>query len=297
MKVTKAVFPVAGLGTRFLPATKASPKEMIPIIDKPLIQFAVEEAISAGITELIFITSNKKYSIEAHFDTNLELEELLLKRKDFDMLKLVHNVLPKNITCTYIKQGIPNGLGHAVLCAKSIVADEPFAVLLPDELIEADEQSCLQQMLKSFDQQQSTIIAIQEVPKNETKNYGIVSLDDTHKIISRINYIVEKPSPDVAPSNFAVVGRYIFTPSIFKFLEIINKNNTDQEIRLTDAISKQLEHEDVFAFQFQGNRYDCGNKLGYIEAIIAYGLRQPELKKEVNQLLKKYLSKIPSHDL
>ena len=287
MKVTKAIFPVAGLGTRFLPATKANPKEMMPIVDKPLIQYAVEEAIAAGITELIFVTSSSKRAIEDHFDSNFELEANLLARGKNDLLEMVRNILPEGVSCAYIRQKSPQGLGHAVLCAKQLVMDGPFAVLLADDLIDGGKQSCLQQMMEVFSQTHSSIIAVEKIPHSETKKYGIVEVKSTHQSVSDISGIIEKPHPDQAPSNLGVVGRYILTPTILTLLQNTAKGSGG-EIQLTDAIAKLLQTESVHALQFHGKRYDCGSKLGYLEATIAYALKHPELADDFKPLLREF---------
>lgn len=284
MIVTKAIFPVAGLGTRFLPATKANPKEMLPIVDKPLIQYAVEEAVAAGVTELIFVTSSSKRAIEDHFDSNFELESNLIERGKLELLAIVRDILPDGVSCAYIRQKSPKGLGHAVLCAKQLVMNEPFAVLLADDLIDGGSHSCLQQMVGEFNESQSSIIAVQSIPREETIKYGIVDVADQHSRISSIKDIIEKPDPKNAPSTLGVVGRYILTPRIFTLLE-----NTSQgsggEIQLTDAIAKLLQEEKVYALQFQGKRYDCGTKLGYLQATIAYALKHPELADDFKRSL------------
>jgi UTP--glucose-1-phosphate uridylyltransferase len=279
MKITKAVFPVAGLGTRFLPATKANPKEMLPVVDKPLIQYAVEEAIKAGITELIFVTSSTKRAIEDHFDSNFELEANLQEQGKHDLLAIVQRILPEGVTCAYIRQKSPQGLGHAVLCAKQLVMNEPFAVLLADDLIDGHDQPCLTQMMKYFVAEQASIIAVERIQLAETKKYGIVDVPNAKETLSLIQGIVEKPEPLHAPSQLGVVGRYILTPRIFHFLEN-TKKGSGNEIQLTDAIAKLLSEEKAYAYQFKGKRYDCGNKLGYLEATVAYALKHPELAKE-----------------
>lgn len=275
MKITKAVFPVAGLGTRFLPATKANPKEMLPIVDKPLIQYAVEEAVNAGITELIFVTNSSKRAIEDHFDSNFELEANLQERGKQDLLNIVRDILPDGVSCAYIRQKSPQGLGHAVLCAKQLVTNEPFAVLLADDLIDGGNKPCLKQMTEHFMEVQASIIAVEKIAPSETNKYGIVDAQ-LHDSLTAINGIVEKPEPAKAPSNFGVVGRYILTPRIFSLLEN-TKSGSGGEIQLTDAIAKLLREEKVYAYQFQGKRYDCGSKLGYLEATVAYALKHPEL--------------------
>ena len=286
-KITKAIFPVAGLGTRFLPATKANPKEMMPIVDKPLIQYDVEDALAAGITELIFVTSSSKRAIEDHFDSNFELESNLLERGKQDLLEIVQGILPAGVSCAYIRQKSPQGLGHAVLCAKQLLSNEPFAVLLADDLIDGGKQSCLQQMLHVFHQTQTSVIAVEKISNQDTKKYGVIDAETTEHLITRIHGIVEKPDPHVAPSNLGVVGRYILTPAIFDLLE-----NTAQgsggEIQLTDAIAALLKKETVMALQFQGKRYDCGSKLGYLEATLAYALKHPEVAADFRLLLREF---------
>lgn len=286
--IKKAVFPVGGMGVRFLPATKASPKEMMPIVDKPLIQYAVEEAISAGVTEMIFVTSSTKRSIEDHFDTNFELEETLKDHGKDELLDIVHNIVPKGISCVYIRQPAALGLGHAVLCAKPVVGNEPFAILLADDLIERNEEPCLKQMVKQFDSVQASIVAIHKIMPKETEKYGIVGFDNHSDLINnleKISQIVEKPKPSHAPSLFGVVGRYILTPSIFSYLEKVKPDRND-EVQLTDAISLLLQEEPVYAYQFKGERYDCGSKLGYLQAIVSYGLKHKEVGNDFKDYLK-----------
>lgn len=285
MKVTKAVFPVAGLGTRFLPATKANPKEMMPIVDKPLIQYAVEEAVAAGITELIFVTSSSKRAIEDHFDSNYELESNLLERGKFDLLEIVRDILPEGVSCAYIRQKSPQGLGHAVLCARQLVMNEPFAVLLADDLIDGGKTPCLRQMVEAYQETQSSIVAVQKISHLETKKYGVVDVPATATTLTAIKGIVEKPHPGQAPSNLGVVGRYILSPKIFSFLENTS-HGSGGEIQLTDAIAALLREEAVYAFQFSGKRYDCGNKLGYLEATVAYALKHPEVSEDFKRSLR-----------
>ena len=287
-KVTKAIFPVAGLGTRFLPATKANPKEMLPIVDKPLIQYAVEEAINAGITELIFVTGRTKRSITDHFDKAYELENELTKKNKNKELKLIRDIIPDHVTCIYIRQAEPLGLGHAVLCAKSIIDNQPFAVILPDDLIDDGNRGVTKQMVSLYESTQQSIIAIESIPKDDTKKYGIVEIDsDDKKPLLKLKSIIEKPEPDQAPSRLAVVGRYIFNPEIFSYLEQI-KIGADSEIQLNDAISMLLKSESVYGYEFLGNRYDCGSKLGYIQASIKYALKDPDIRNS----LSKYLNNI-----
>jgi UTP--glucose-1-phosphate uridylyltransferase len=274
--VHKAVFPVAGMGTRFLPATKANPKEMLPVVDKPLIQYAAEEAIAAGIDELVFVTSSSKRAIEDHFDKNYELESELKKRGKDELLKLVRGVVPAGVSSVYIRQPEALGLGHAVLCAKQVVGDEPFAVILADDMIEGGTEPCMKQMVAVFEKYQCSVLGVEEVPRDETDKYGIVETQRALDGVSEISQIVEKPSPADAPSNQAVVGRYILTPRIFQLLEKTPRG-AGGEIQLTDAISMLLAEEKVMAYRFNGVRYDCGSKLGYLIATVEYALRHEEL--------------------
>jgi UTP--glucose-1-phosphate uridylyltransferase len=274
-KITKAVFPVAGLGTRFLPVTKASPKEMLPIVDKPLIQYAVEEAVAAGITELIFITGRGKRAIEDHFDKAYELEAELQAHGKNKLLREVRGLLPEGVSCTYIRQSEALGLGHAVLRARHLVGGEPFAVILADDLIDAP-LPVMRQMSQAHARHGGSIIAVQDVAREDTASYGIVSADRIGPSISRITAIVEKPKPEEAPSTLGVVGRYILSPRIFHFLENL-RPGAGREIQLTDAIGRLLREEPVFAYEFDGRRYDCGSKLGYLEATVNYALKHPEV--------------------
>ena len=283
--IKKCVFPVAGLGTRFLPATKASPKEMLPIVDKPLIQYAVEEAVEAGCTEMVFITGRNKRSIEDHFDKAYELEtELELRQKD-KLLAHVRDILPSNITCLYIRQTEALGLGHAVLCAQAAVGDEPFAVILADDLIDAPK-GALKQMVDVYNQSGNSVLGVETVDPSQTGSYGIVEVEKL-KSYQRVVNIVEKPKPEEAPSNLAVVGRYILTPRIFDLLTNLPRG-AGGEIQLTDGIARLLDHEFVLAHAFDGKRYDCGSKLGYLEATVAYGLKHPETGEQFKELLKQY---------
>lgn len=282
MKITKAIFPVAGLGTRFLPATKATPKEMLPIIDKPLIQYAVEEAIAAGITELIFVTSSTKRAIEDHFDRNWELEHQLAETGKTELLKLVREMLPSHVSCVYVRQSEQLGLGHAVLCAQHLVKDEPFAVLLADDLVSED---CLSNMVQKYNSVKSSIVAVQPISANETERYGVVGL--TNEDINKpLLSIIEKPNAKAAPSNLGVVGRYILTPEIFSYLAE-GKRGVGGEIQLTDAIATLMKTEKVYAYKLEHSRHDCGSKLGYLEATVHYALRHPELGAEFAAFLKK----------
>ena len=283
--IKKCVFPVAGMGTRFLPATKASPKEMLPIVDKPLIQYAVEEAVEAGCTEMVFITGRNKRSIEDHFDKAYELEtELELRQKD-KLLAHVRDILPPNITCMYIRQTEALGLGHAVLCAQAAVGNEPFAVILADDLIDAPK-GALKQMVDVYNQSGNSVLGVETVDPSQTGSYGIVEVEKL-KSYQRIINIIEKPKPEEAPSNLAVVGRYILTPRIFDLLTNLPRG-AGNEIQLTDGIARLLDHEFVLAHAFDGKRYDCGSKLGYLEATVAYGLKHPETGEQFKELLKQY---------
>jgi UTP--glucose-1-phosphate uridylyltransferase len=274
-KITKAVFPVAGMGTRFLPATKASPKEMLPIVDKPLIQYAVEEAIAAGITEMIFITGRNKRAIEDHFDKAYELEAELETRNKHKLLQIVRSILPKNVSCIFIRQPEALGLGHAVLCAQPVVGDHPFAVILADDLIDA-EQPVMHQMVEVFDDTHCPVLGVQEVPMADTGSYGIVAVQDGAHGRKKIVQIVEKPKPADAPSNLGVVGRYILTPRIFHHLLNVTPG-AGGEIQLTDGIAALMEEQTVLAHPFAGVRYDCGAKLGYLQATVALGAKHPEV--------------------
>lgn len=285
-RIRKAVFPVAGLGTRFLPATKASPKEMLSIVDKPLIQYAVEEAAEAGIEQMIFVTSASKRAIEDHFDKNQSLEDELKQRGKFELLDRIRYIVPTGISCLYIRQPEALGLGHAVLCARPAVGDEPFAVILADDLIDGGDQGCLGQMVDLFERRPASMLAVQEVPQQETGKYGIIEPEPLFEGAHKVSSIVEKPSPDKAPSNLAVVGRYLLTPDIFDHLEQIPKG-AGGELQLTDAIAAQVaKAQDVLGYQFKGKRYDCGSKLGFLEATIEYALQHPNLRDSFRQYLK-----------
>ncbi len=283
--VTKAVFPVAGLGTRFLPATKASPKEMLPIVDKPLIQYAVEEAIAAGITDLIFVTGRTKNAIADHFDKAYELEAGHGKKQKNDLLQVVQSIIPDHINCIYIRQPEALGLGHAVLCALPAIGNEPFAVSLADDLIEDGERGCLRQMVTAYEELQNSLLAVMDVPREETGKYGIVSSSRFAERVDKVSAIVEKPSPDTAPTTLAVVGRYILNPAIFSIL-MNTQRGAGNEIQLTDAIETLLSQEDVFAYEFEGKRYDCGSKIGYLQATVEYGLKHDELRSDFAGFLK-----------
>jgi UTP--glucose-1-phosphate uridylyltransferase len=275
--IRKAVFPVAGLGSRFLPATKAQPKEMLPIVDKPLIQYAVEEAVDAGITEMIFITGRNKRAIEDHFDKAYELEAELEAAGKATLLEMVREVIPKHINCMYIRQSEALGLGHAVLCARPIVGDDPFAVILADDFMQsvAGQPSVMAQMTAQFAKEQASLLAVQDVPREQTRQYGIVSAEAFGERLEKVRAIIEKPSPEVAPSTLAVVGRYVLTNRIFSCLEKLGKG-AGGEIQLTDGIAALMEYETVLAYRYQGRRFDCGSKLGYLQASVEIGLQHAE---------------------
>ena len=282
-KITKAVFPVAGLGRRFLPLTKASPKEMLPVVDKPLIQYAVEEAAAAGITEMIFITGRTKRSIEDHFDRDLELERELAEQGKSELLASVDAILPRNCHCVYIRQPEALGLGHAVLCAQPVVGDQPFAVLLADDLIDA-QPPMIARMTARFESEGCSLLGVEDVPREQTGSYGIVSPADPKAEVTQIHAIVEKPAPKDAPSTLGVVGRYVLTPAIFGLLATA-RPGSGGEIQLTDAISAMLARERVLAMRIGGKRYDCGSKLGYMKATVELGLRHPEIGKNFADFL------------
>lgn len=285
--VRKAVFPVAGMGTRFLPATKANPKEMLPVVDKPLIQYAAEEAVAAGCEQLIFVTSSSKRAIEDHFDKNFELETKLGENGKHHLLSVVQGILPDGISCAYVRQSEALGLGHAVLCARDVVGDEPFAVILADDLIDAPDGGCLAQMTALFKEQGNSILGVEHIDPKETDKYGIVDTSSIEARLGRIDGIVEKPKPEDAPSALAVVGRYVLTPRIFDHLE-----NTERgaggEIQLTDAIAKLMAEEQVMAYEFNGKRFDCGSKLGYLQATVEYALKHPGLGEGFKAYLKTF---------
>ena len=275
-QIRKAVFPVAGLGSRFLPATKAQPKEMLPVVDKPLIQYAVEEAVAAGITEMIFITGRNKRAIEDHFDKAYELESELQAHNKQELLDVVRKVIPKNVTCIYIRQSAPLGLGHAVLCARPVVGNEPFAVLLADDFMDADGgKPVLAQMTELYEYEKCSLLAVQDVPRANTRQYGIVSAAPYRTDLELVSGIVEKPKPEEAPSTLAVVGRYVLSGAIFDHLENLGVGSGG-EIQLTDGIAALMRAERVLAYRYAGQRYDCGSKLGYLQATAAIGLKHPE---------------------
>ncbi len=283
-KLKKAVFPVAGFGSRFLPVTKASPKEMMPVVDKPLIQYAVEEAAAAGITEMIFVTGRHKRAIEDHFDKAYELETELERKGKEALLAQVRSVLPEGVRCIYIRQPEPLGLGHAVLCAQPVVGDHPFAVLLADDLMDS-EPPAIARMAQVFEREGASLLGVEEVPRDQTDSYGIVTLDALQGDQGRIRSIVEKPKPADAPSNLAVIGRYVLTPRIFEMLAEVTPGAAG-EIQLTDAISKLLGHERVLAVRLPGRRFDCGSKLGYLQATVEYGVRHAEVGEAFARYLK-----------
>lgn len=289
--VKKAVFPVAGLGTRFLPATKASPKEMLPIVDKPLIQYAVEEAVMAGIDVMVFITSRTKRAISDHFDKAYELETELAARGKAEILRIVQNIVPPHVTCVYIRQAEALGLGHAVNCARAVIGDEPFAVLLADDMIDDNHSGCLAQMIGVFEEWQCSVLGVEQIAPSDTQSYGVVKANPIGEKLGKLEAIVEKPKPDVAPSNLGVVGRYILTPAIFNKLENVTRG-AGGEIQLTDAIAMLLHEEPVLAYEFFGKRYDCGSKLGYLVATVEQGLKHPELSQEFANYLRGLTSRI-----
>lgn len=285
-KIKIAVFPVAGMGTRFLPATKANPKEMLPIVDKPLIQYATEEAVDAGIEILIFITGRNKVSIPNHFDKAYEIETELERRNKRAELDLVQNIIPGNVKCIYIRQNQALGLGHAVLCAKPAVGNNPFAVVLADDMILSKKRGCLKQMVDRYNELQSSILAVEKVRKENLHKYGIIDGSKNNSNDWELSNIVEKPNNEDAPSDMGVVGRYILRPSIFDILETTSRGAGD-EIQLTDAIASQIEQEKVYAYEFEGKRFDCGNKFGFMKATIEYGLNHDEIAPELKEYIKK----------
>lgn len=287
MTIKKAVFPVAGMGLRFLPATKANPKEMLPIVDKPLIQYAVEEAIKAGLTEMIFITSSGKRAIEDHFDGDTALEKKLLLQEKQALYDVVQAITPPGIHFTYVRQKEALGLGDALLCAKHIVGNEPFAVLLADDLIDDTTSPCLSSMVEHYNETQHAFVAVQAVPFDEVNNYGIVDIASFDGPIARIKAMIEKPAIHEAPSQYAAVGRYVFTADIFDYLEKTAPDHRG-EVQLTDAIAQLIQHQSVYAFRFDGLRYDCGSKLGYVKATIEYALRHPDIGEAFKAFLKAY---------
>lgn len=285
--VRKAVFPVAGLGTRFLPATKASPKEMLCVVDKPLIQYAVEEAIEAGITEMIFVTGRSKRSIEDHFDKSFELEHELEAKQKTELLKLVRNIKPSHVNCVYVRQPEALGLGHAVNCAASLVGDEPFAVVLADDLLD-HQPGVLKQLVGLYEHYRSSVVAVETISPAQSRSYGVVAGTAAGERLTKMSQIVEKPAPENAPSNLGVVGRYVFTPSIFKHIDQLQPG-AGGEYQLTDAIQSLLKKEAVYAYAYEGVRYDCGSKIGFLKATVELALRHPETAAE----FKTYLAGLP----
>lgn len=286
-KIRKAIIPAAGLGTRFLPATKAMPKEMLPIVDKPTIQYIVEEAIASGIEDIIIVTGKGKRAIEDHFDNAYELEQILMKQRKLDLLEKVKE--PSKVDIHYIRQKEPKGLGHAVWCARNFIGDEPFAVLLGDDIVQA-ETPCLKQLIDQYEQTFSSVIGVQKVPDNETHRYGIIDPLEQHGRRYQVRQFVEKPAPGTAPSNLAIMGRYILTPKIFLFLEK-QEAGAGGEIQLTDAIQKLNEIQRVFAYEFEGKRYDVGEKIGFIKTTIEFALQHEELKEDLIQFMEQVLKR------
>jgi UTP--glucose-1-phosphate uridylyltransferase len=279
-----AVFPVAGFGSRFLPATKANPKEMLPIVDKPLIQYAVEEVVAAGITDLVFITGRHKRAIADHFDKSPEMEADLEARGKKELLEIIRSILPRHCNCIYIRQSEPLGLGHAVLCARPVVRNEPFMVMLADDFIDSEEPVATQ-MVREYARHGCSLLGVQDVPREQTSAYGIVRASPFAERLEQVSAIVEKPRPEQAPSTLAVIGRYVLTPRIFDHLEQV-KPGAGGEIQLTDAISSLLAEERVLAYRFEGTRYDCGSKIGYLKATIQLGMKHPEVGAEFTRYLR-----------
>ena len=285
MKVRKAVFPVAGLGTRFLPATKAMPKEMLPVVDKPLIQYAVEEALAAGIEDIIFVTGKGKQAIEDHFDHYCELEHTLMARDKNTLLKAITTLIPESGTIVYTRQNDPLGLGHAIWCARNVVGNEPFAVLLADDLIKADKP-VLRQMVERFDELQCSMVCIEEVDRQATASYGILDADPPVDGLTRIRGLVEKPDPARAPSNLAIIGRYILTPEIFEILENKEKG-AGGEIQITDAMAKLLEAQPIYGLRYSGTRFDCGTKVGFQMANLSFSMERPDMREKLLPFIRK----------
>ena len=288
MRLKKVVFPVAGHGSRFLPATKATPKEMLPVVDKPLIQYAVEEALEAGFTELIFITGKTKRAITDHFDVTLEIGVSNMTAKKKQLFDEMNNIIPEGASCIYIRQGEPLGLGHAILQAKPVLGDEPFAVVLADDLIDA-KPGVLKQMVDRYDDSNTSLIAVEKIKKSDSIHYGMIEIDSFNKALANIIDIIEKPDPDDAPSDFGVVGRYIFTNQILDYLAKTNVG-TGNEIQLTDAIKSMLATNNVSAYEFLGTRYDCGDKLGFVKANIEYALKNNDFCVELESYLRNRLT-------
>jgi UTP--glucose-1-phosphate uridylyltransferase len=287
LKVTKAVFPVAGLGTRFLPATKASPKEMLPIVDKPLIQYAVEEAIEAGITEMIFVTGRSKRAIEDHFDKSYEIEAELEARGKQQLLDLVRNIKPSHVDCFYVRQATALGLGHAVLCAEKLVGESPFAVILADDLLHSTEP-VMKQLVNVFNHYHSSVVGVETIAPEDSRSYGVVDGREWEEDVIKLSGIVEKPAPEQAPSNLGVVGRYVLMPTVFKHIRAL-KPGAGGELQLTDALQSLLTEEQVLAYRYFGTRFDCGSKLGYLKATVEFALRHPEVRADFEEYLQNYL--------
>lgn len=284
MKIRKAVFPVAGLGTRFLPATKAMPKEMLPIVDKPLIQYAVEEAFNSGITEIIFITGRSKRALEDHFDHYCELEHVLMIKSKDQLLRELNKLVPETGSIVYTRQNEPLGLGHAIWCARHIVGNEPFAVLLADDLIKS-KKPVLAQMMEQYEKLESSIVAVNEVPRSDTSKYGILDAAPLENRITQVRGMVEKPDPEQAPSNLAIIGRYILTPEIFDILDNKEKG-AGGEIQVTDAMAKLLQEQSIYGFGYEGTRFDCGTKAGFQMANLSFAMDRPDIKKELLPFIK-----------
>jgi UTP--glucose-1-phosphate uridylyltransferase len=287
MQVRKAVFPVAGLGTRFLPATKAMPKEMLPVVDKPLIQYAVEEALNAGIQDIIFVTGKGKQAIEDHFDHFCELEHTLMARNKVTLLKEITTLIPESGTIVYTRQNEPLGLGHAIWCARHVVGEEPFAVLLADDLIKA-QKPVLGQMIEKFNELQSSIVCVESVDRQATASYGILDADPPSGRLTKIRGLVEKPEPENAPSNLAIIGRYILTPEIFKILDA-KEEGAGGEIQITDAMARLLKHQEIYGFSYDGSRFDCGTKVGFQMANLAFALERPSMRERLLPYIQKII--------
>ncbi len=284
MKVKKAVFPVAGLGTRFIPATKAMAKEMLPVVDKPLIQYAVEEAFQAGIEQIVFVTGRGKKALEDHFDRSFEIEHTLKEKGKNDLLKQIEELVPRTGTIVYTRQNQPLGLGHAIWCARDVVGDEPFAVLLADDLIQTDKP-VLSEMVKKFDRMRASMAAVMEVPNDQTDKYGILDATPVEEDIVRIDDMIEKPDPAQAPSNLAIIGRYILTPKIFEYLGR-KQTGAGGEIQLTDAMKRLLKDQPIFGYKFSGTRFDCGDKAGFQMANLAFALERPDLRDKLMDFIR-----------
>jgi UTP--glucose-1-phosphate uridylyltransferase len=291
MKVRKAIIPAAGLGTRFLPATKAQPKEMLPIVDRPTIQYIIEEAVKSGIEDILIVTGRGKRAIEDHFDRSWELEETLNNKGKIEVLDEI-KAISELADIHYIRQKEPKGLGHAIWCAKKFIGNEPFAVLLGDDIVVNDGDPCLKQMIKQFDEKQSSIIGVQEVPNENLSSYGVIDINSNYEEDNsfKVKNLIEKPTIQEAPSNYAIMGRYVLTPEILDILEV-TEPGAGNEIQLTDALKSLLESQDIYGYQFSGKRYDIGNKIGFIEATIEFALQRPDLKDEIQTLINRLATK------